>query len=518
MAGRQRTFELVPNAPAGFNGPRSLAQSLNAQAKPPMTTKQAQKLHRKAGKGPKLSKAEQRRIELMEQDRIRKEFEKEKAQARARTAREKRRLKEEQEKEARRKKGMPLVDVHPSQDTLARFLKVGKVRQVSPVDECVEHLQHRGSTAKPLPHEFLRDEEARAPDSPVNGSPRQAGSMAALPQPQVATVDNLDFPLIATQDFFLSSQDYREIAGYSNKHHNPLSKAVTTKSVRHESSLAVNSPAQPLVPSYTARHTAFSDKPLPDTLSPHDLHGSDSRDDDTESPAEPPIASPDMNDWLHQHGKLAQPQPMCRSSNQKHLSQSVCAVAPLLEDTQPLSGTQHSHSSQATPCQSSERPVVEIKKVNSPSQLPPKKRMFGSSGPGAEILVAMERSYQQDLRDRRNRNTRLGSQHGQLECLQHHTLDSAVNAVDVNTRNESGHQKLQSSPRQSFANTQPGLRPQVQNRPDKVHSSPHSAAARVESLEARDLICQPSSQETDYGDIDFASAEELLALVECNAG
>lgn len=87
-----------------------------------MTTKQAKKLYRQKSKGPKLSKAEQRRIDLMEQDRIRKEFEKEKAQARAQAARDKKKAKEDKERDEKRKKGLPLVNVHPSQDTISRFI------------------------------------------------------------------------------------------------------------------------------------------------------------------------------------------------------------------------------------------------------------------------------------------------------------------------------------------------------------------------------------------------------------
>lgn len=87
-----------------------------------MTTKQAKKLYRQKSKGPKLSKAEQRRIDLLEQDRIRKEFEKEKAQARAQAARDKKKAKEDKERDEKRKKGLPLVNVHPSQDTISRFI------------------------------------------------------------------------------------------------------------------------------------------------------------------------------------------------------------------------------------------------------------------------------------------------------------------------------------------------------------------------------------------------------------
>ncbi|KUI62325.1 hypothetical protein VP1G_09453 [Cytospora mali] len=119
MAPKQKTFELIPD-PVGLPGQAQHAGAV--QSKPPMTTKQAKKLYRQRNKGPKLSKAEQRRIELMEQDRIRKEFEKEKAQARARAARERKKEKEEKEKEERRRKGLPLVDIHPSQGTISNFI------------------------------------------------------------------------------------------------------------------------------------------------------------------------------------------------------------------------------------------------------------------------------------------------------------------------------------------------------------------------------------------------------------
>lgn len=119
MAPKQKTFELIPD-PVGLPGPAQQAGAVINM--PPMTTKQAKKLYRQKNKGPKLSKAEQRRIELLEQDRIRKEFEKEKAQARARTARERKKEKEDKEKEGRRRKGLPLVDVHPSQGTISNFI------------------------------------------------------------------------------------------------------------------------------------------------------------------------------------------------------------------------------------------------------------------------------------------------------------------------------------------------------------------------------------------------------------
>lgn len=124
MAPKQKTFELIPDLPglAQAQQQRPADAAAAVQSRPPMTTKQAKKLYRQKSKGPKLSKAEQRRIDLLEQDRIRKEFEKEKAQARARTARDKKKAKEDKEKDEKRKKGLPLVNIHPSQDTISRFI------------------------------------------------------------------------------------------------------------------------------------------------------------------------------------------------------------------------------------------------------------------------------------------------------------------------------------------------------------------------------------------------------------
>ena len=144
MAPVQNTFTIIPNAPSAingnlFNGDAGVSDGRGGggggdvagpRALPPMTTKQAKKAYREKNKGPKMSKAERRRQELFEQDRIRREFEKERNQARARAARDKKKEKEEQERAEKRKKGHPLVDVRPSQDTIARFVRpVGAKRK-----------------------------------------------------------------------------------------------------------------------------------------------------------------------------------------------------------------------------------------------------------------------------------------------------------------------------------------------------------------------------------------------------
>jgi hypothetical protein len=70
-----------------------------------------------------VSKAELRRQERAEQERIRRELEKEKAASKAKALREKKRAKEQAEREEKKKKGLPLVNVRPSQDTIARFVR-----------------------------------------------------------------------------------------------------------------------------------------------------------------------------------------------------------------------------------------------------------------------------------------------------------------------------------------------------------------------------------------------------------
>ncbi|KAI0481321.1 hypothetical protein GGR56DRAFT_629791 [Xylariaceae sp. FL0804] len=138
MAPIQGVFSIIPlplqqlNAPSAANSSSSATASTSTStsttsrpSRPPMTTKQARKAHAARTAGPKLTKAERRRQELFEQDRIRRELERERAQARGRAAREKKREREEEARREKRRRGKPLVDVRPSQDTIARFVRGG---------------------------------------------------------------------------------------------------------------------------------------------------------------------------------------------------------------------------------------------------------------------------------------------------------------------------------------------------------------------------------------------------------
>ncbi|KAI5460887.1 hypothetical protein BGZ63DRAFT_414968 [Mariannaea sp. PMI_226] len=108
-----RTFTLIPQHP-GRNDSSEVAR--------PMTSKQAREAYKAASRGPRLSRIERIKQERAEKERIRKEFEKEKASAKAKAARERKKGKELAEREEKRKRGLPLVTVRPSQDTISRFI------------------------------------------------------------------------------------------------------------------------------------------------------------------------------------------------------------------------------------------------------------------------------------------------------------------------------------------------------------------------------------------------------------
>ncbi|RDL37183.1 uncharacterized protein BP5553_04616 [Venustampulla echinocandica] len=118
MAGRQRTFDLVPTT------------LRRTSLKPPMTSKAAKKAYLQAQNGPRISRAEQRRRDAEELERQRKEYEKERAAARAKAAREKKTAKANAERESRKKMGLPEPSkfVRASQPTISMFVKTGNKR------------------------------------------------------------------------------------------------------------------------------------------------------------------------------------------------------------------------------------------------------------------------------------------------------------------------------------------------------------------------------------------------------
>ncbi|XXH04493.1 hypothetical protein Hte_010909 [Hypoxylon texense] len=201
MAPAQNTFSIIPNAPCAIN--TDLDSSQPRLAARPMTTKQAKKAYQKKNKGPKLSKAEQRRQDLFEQDRIRKEFEKERNQARARAARDKKKEREEKERAERKKKGLPLVDVHPSQDTIAWFVRGDRRKQetrtASPAtadaDDSDNGTQSAEDEPEPPPKrqrtEFSIPDGPEGPESAKPGSCPSSAGMLGI-SPTAARVPNIE--------------------------------------------------------------------------------------------------------------------------------------------------------------------------------------------------------------------------------------------------------------------------------------------------------------------------------------
>jgi hypothetical protein len=118
MAGRQRTFELIPT---------TLAAKSHGNQPTYMTSKQVKKAYQQANRGPRISRAEQRRLDAEELERQNKEYERERAAAKAKAAREKKAAKEAADKEARRKMGLPEPSrfVRASQPTISKFVRGG---------------------------------------------------------------------------------------------------------------------------------------------------------------------------------------------------------------------------------------------------------------------------------------------------------------------------------------------------------------------------------------------------------
>ncbi|KAE8453403.1 hypothetical protein EG329_010264 [Mollisiaceae sp. DMI_Dod_QoI] len=114
MTKGQRTFALIPT---------TLVRPV--VSRPPMTSKAAKKAYQKAQRGQKISKAEQRKRDAEEFERIKKEHDRERAAAKAKAARDKKAAKANAEREARRKQGLPEPSrfVRASQPTISKFVR-----------------------------------------------------------------------------------------------------------------------------------------------------------------------------------------------------------------------------------------------------------------------------------------------------------------------------------------------------------------------------------------------------------
>ncbi|GKT54341.1 hypothetical protein ColTof3_01680 [Colletotrichum tofieldiae] len=175
MAPQQNTFAVIPAAPGRVGG---------APSKPPMTSKQAQKLYKQANKEPRRSKAEQRKWEKERQEEIRKELEKERAAVKARAARERKKAKEEEARENRRRAGQPLFDCRPSQDTIARFVRGNGTSR------------KRDSSGEPIPKD--EDTPASSPERKPKHLPASLATKTTSSVSSLQTVPSEDCKFPAT--------------------------------------------------------------------------------------------------------------------------------------------------------------------------------------------------------------------------------------------------------------------------------------------------------------------------------
>jgi hypothetical protein len=116
-----------------------------------MTSKAAKKAYLKANRTPKLSRAEQRRLDAEEQARIKEELDRERSAQRAKAARERKAQKEQAQKEARKKMGLPEPNkfVRASQPTISRFVVSGGKRSWQAMDTVAEESDDRGDDNVP---------------------------------------------------------------------------------------------------------------------------------------------------------------------------------------------------------------------------------------------------------------------------------------------------------------------------------------------------------------------------------
>jgi hypothetical protein len=182
MAGRQRTFELVPTTLVNPSGP-----------KPPMTSKAAKKAYQKASRGgPRITQAERRRADAAELARQKKEYEKQQNAARAKAAREKKAAKAQAERETRRKMGLPEPSkyVRASQPTISRFVRSGSKRTWEGLDDITEDSD---ATLDGLPGDIPA--KRMAVD---NDSDDEFGEFPALSQPDI--LEKLDSSLVSIKE------------------------------------------------------------------------------------------------------------------------------------------------------------------------------------------------------------------------------------------------------------------------------------------------------------------------------
>ncbi|KAF3765249.1 hypothetical protein M406DRAFT_322966, partial [Cryphonectria parasitica EP155] len=131
------------------------------------------------------------------------------------------------------------------------------------------------------------------------------------------------------------------------------------------------------------------------------------------------------------------------------------------------------------------------------------KRMFGSSGPGFEVLVAMQRSHEQNQHERRIRERKNQAQGEQRQLhgdMIEHTSNLFMDVVGGRCAGEANGARGPRGEEEATA----GATYQAECCPQDTGNADFVGGYKGPA----------SSQETDYGDIDLNAALDILMRME----
>ncbi|ROW04921.1 hypothetical protein VPNG_07011 [Cytospora leucostoma] len=297
----------------------------------------------------------------------------------------------------------------------------------------------------------------------------------------------LDFPFLSTQDFVLSSQDLMELE--------TPSKVLDGQKPQTRPVAEGNSAATRCRGFHASgQHVTELQDPIasnPPAMSPTTSHGKGHDLDERRSPSvegEATVNQP--NEGRRQSrdtsNSLDVKFPNQHCEHQPLHKNAVAKLTPVIKRTV-RDGRVNGTSDQAHV------------RIVTPKKSPPKKRMFGSSGPGAEVLIAMERSYKQSLQDQRRREEELREQEKNRRRETEQLARELADMIDCDDGASDGLLGEDTGPRQP---TPPGVGA-AEDMGHTANKKPH------ETTEVT------ASQETDYGDFDFDAGYELdPALIE----
>lgn len=356
------------------------------------------------------------------------------------------------------------------------------------------------------------------PDMPLTGrafggSHAYANVKPPPPRPSVSIErDLLDFPYLSTQAFEISSQDIREIdtpsrvRGAPQALHPPETQrkqALTEPSKQHQHEPATDVPLVRMNrddPNCTTK-TRVSNRHCFGTG------------------AEATLGSPGFRRPIELLGDQERKRPS-ETDRSSHTSQTRSSVrarrtghddAPTQASRSPQSShRRHPSATRATPHPDPKKSVAQVTRENTTARTsPPKRRMFGSSGPGGEMLVAMERSLQQDRREKRAREEELRAQERQMQADSHINEELDIDLIEIADEYLLDFdlgvsvQHAEGESTEHKEETGAGASRQAQPNPERAENRHDPRGDRH----------QVASQETDYGGIE----DEVLDLIDDGA-